>query len=129
MTALPPVQTVVLLSAFAPSGGSPERGKGGLNWAFVLRSIKSYSLPFKGDVTGSTSGKQMIYKFLIGVVSALALGGAGLVVAPVASAGPYCDVFDVFGLCDVRDALKACDADPEACKQYSPPPSTRYQSP
>ncbi|WP_396835441.1 DUF732 domain-containing protein [Mycobacterium sp. ITM-2016-00316] len=49
--------------------------------------------------------------------------GAGLSSAPIASAGPYCDFFDVAGLCDVRDAIRACSEYPEACDQYSPPPT------
>ncbi|WP_277242826.1 hypothetical protein [Mycolicibacterium obuense] len=52
------------------------------------------------------------------------LFGAGLSLAPVASAGPYCDFFDIAGLCDVRDAVKACSDYPDACQQYFTPEST-----
>jgi len=66
-------------------------------------------------------------------LGALMLGLAAVagpvVTAPAASAGPYCDFFDAFGVCDVRDALKACNAAPEACQQYTPPPTTRYTHP
>jgi hypothetical protein len=71
-------------------------------------------------------------KYLIGGLTALALGVGGLSVAPAASAGPYCDFFDVAGLCDVRDAVKACDAYPQACAEYTPPtvsPSPRQYAP
>lgn len=70
--------------------------------------------------------------FLIGGLTALALGVGGLSVAPAASAGPFCDFFDVAGLCDVRDAVKACDAYPQACAEYTPPtvpPSPRQYAP
>lgn len=63
------------------------------------------------------------------MVGVAAVAGLGVTPAPVAKAGPYCDFFDIAGLCDVRDALKACNADPEACSQYTPPPTTRYRSP
>lgn len=36
---------------------------------------------------------------------------------------PYCDFFDIAGLCDVRDALKACQAYPQECERYSQDPS------
>lgn len=60
-------------------------------------------------------------KYLIALLSGLALGVAGLSLAPAASAGPFCDFFDVAGLCEVRDAVKACDAYPQACAEYTPP--------
>lgn len=65
-------------------------------------------------------------KYLMGGVAALLLG-AGLSLAPTASAGPFCDFFDMAGLCDVRDAIKACSAYPEACEQYSPPTRQPYE--
>lgn len=71
-------------------------------------------------------------KYLIGGLTVLALGVGGLSVAPAASAGPFCDFFDVAGLCDVRDAIKACDAAPKACADYTPPtvsPPTRPYKP
>jgi hypothetical protein len=74
----------------------------------------------------------MVGNVLIGALSALVIGGAGLPLAPAASAGPYCDFFDLAGLCDVRDALKACDAYPDACAEYAPPtvsPSPRQYAP
>lgn len=58
---------------------------------------------------------------LFGGLATLALGVGGLGVAPAASAGPFCSFFDVAGLCDVRDAFEACDADPQACANYTPP--------
>ncbi|MEH3141774.1 MAG: hypothetical protein PGN37_16665 [Mycobacterium kyogaense] len=61
-------------------------------------------------------------KYLIGGLATLLLGAA-LSFAPAASAGPFCSFFDVAGLCDVRDAIKACSDYPSACEQYSPPPS------
>lgn len=64
--------------------------------------------------------------YLISVLAAL-LWGTGLNVAPPASAGPFCDFFDVAGLCDVRDAIKACSDYPDECQQYSPP-ATRQPS-
>jgi hypothetical protein len=81
------------------------------------------------DIDDGKRWRKKMRRFLIGVASALALSGAGLGVTPVASAGPYCDFFDLAGLCDVRDALKACEAYPEACEEYSPPPNSRYESP
>lgn len=65
-------------------------------------------------------------KYLVGGLVALALGLAGLSVAPTAPAGPYCDFFDIAGLCDVRDAVKACSDAPEVCEQYYQDPS-RYE--
>lgn len=62
--------------------------------------------------------------YVICGLAALALGVGGLSVAPAASAGPYCDFFDLAGLCDVRDALEACDASPQACAEYTPPTSS-----
>lgn len=60
---------------------------------------------------------------LTGALAVLALSLAELTLAPVASAGPYCDFFDIAGLCDVRDAVKACWDAPEVCEQYSQDPS------
>ncbi len=68
----------------------------------------------------------MTRKLLVAAAAALAFGGAGVSLAPTASAGPYCDFFDVFGVCDVRDAVKACWDAPEVCEQYSEEPS-QYQ--
>jgi len=59
----------------------------------------------------------------------LALSGAGVALASPASAGPFCDFFDVAGLCDVRDAIKACSDYPQACDQYSPPSAQPPQRP
>ncbi len=47
----------------------------------------------------------------------LAMSLAGFGVAPAASAVPYCDFLDIAGLCDVRDAVKACNAYPEECER------------
>lgn len=63
-------------------------------------------------------------KYPIGSLITLLLG-AGISMAPTAAAGPYCDFFDVAGLCDVRDALRECSEYPEACEQYSPLPAQR----
>lgn len=68
----------------------------------------------------------MFRKLLVSAAAALALGGAGVSLAPTASAGPYCDFFDLAGLCDIRDAVKACNEAPEVCEQYSEEPS-QYQ--
>jgi hypothetical protein len=73
-----------------------------------------------------------VSKILIGGLTAVAMGVGGLVTAPAASAGPFCDFFDVAGLCDVRDAIKACDAYPQACAEYAPStvsPSPRPYAP
>ena len=70
-------------------------------------------------------------KLVAVVAAALVVGGAGVALASPASAGPFCDFFDVAGLCDVRDAIKACSDYPQACEQYSPPsvqPSQRTSS-
>jgi hypothetical protein len=63
---------------------------------------------------------------LIGGLAALAMGLTGLSVAPAVAAGPYCDFFDIAGLCDVRDAVSVCWDAPEVCEQYSQDPS-QYQ--
>lgn len=70
-------------------------------------------------------------KLLAGAAVVLTFGGVGLCLAPTASAGPFCDFFDVAGVCDVRDAIKACSEYPQACEQYSTPsvePSPRTSS-
>lgn len=65
-------------------------------------------------------------KCLVAGVAAM-LFGIGLSFSPPASAGPFCDFFDVAGLCDVRDAIKACSDYPQACERYSTPTREPYE--
>ncbi|MBU8820982.1 hypothetical protein [Mycolicibacterium goodii] len=69
-------------------------------------------------------------KYLMSGLAALLLG-AGLSLAPTASAGPYCDFFDVFGICDVRDAVKLCNEYPQECEEYfdESTPTRQYSPP
>jgi hypothetical protein len=67
-------------------------------------------------------------KYLIALLSVLAVGVAGLSLAPAASAGPFCSAIDIF-LGPMCEAYQECSNNPDACEQYAPPPSTEPQYP
>jgi hypothetical protein len=76
-------------------------------------------------------------KYLIGALSALALGVAGLSLAPAAPASPLqgalCEMVDIFSFGPMCEAYQACSEYPDAPACQSTPsstePTTRYTQP